>query len=543
MKNTQKQEKAAIHTLKELRRLDSLSMMINLRFPITVPTRAAVNFVILSILVRLHKFGHLDTSGQNGVQSKSYLAMTEFCQTEEKVKKTIATEKIVETKYDFAEKPEEEVKTDWAVDMELDGKGKYLSSAHNISLVFANDPNLKGTFQENAFDNKKYVINKMPWRKVLKPEPIKNVDFSGIRNYIEIVYGISGVSKIEDALNLEFERYSFHPVKEFLNGLKWDKVQRIDTLLIEYFGAFDNVYTREAMRKMLVGAVARIFNPGVKFDLVLTLVGNKQGTGKSTFIDKIGKDWFSDSFHTVQGKEAFEQLQGAWLIEMAELSGVRKSEVEAIKHFITKREDTYRPAYGRIVETYKRQCVFFATTNEKDFLRDPSGNRRFMPIDVNEDQIKKSSLDENNLTEEEINQIWAEAVALYRGGEKLYLSPEAEEIAKQEQKNHSYTDDRQGLIEEYLEKLLPANWDKLDLHERRVFLHDPLSKKGEIKRQFVCMAEIWCECLNKEKSEMNRYNTREINEILRSLEGWEQSNSTKNFKNYGKQKYYSRSLL
>ena len=162
-------------------------------------------------------------------------------------------------------------------------------------------------------------------------------------------------------------------------------------------GADDNSYTRAAIRKSLCAAVTRVFHPGTKFDMVLVLVG-KQGTYKSTFVRKLGMEWFSDTFSTFQGKESFEQLRGAWLIEMAELSGLKKAEVETIKQFISKCEDMYRPAYGRTVETYKRQCVFFGTTNDSDFLHDPSGNRRFNPINVDFEKATKSV--KNDLTQE-----------------------------------------------------------------------------------------------------------------------------------------------
>lgn len=494
-------------------------------------------------LVRVHKFGHLDATTQySNAKSKSFMAMEDFCRSNGNVKKTIATENIINANYDFAEeiKTTEQSNTDWAIGLEVDGKGKYVSSANNISLIFSSDPRIKNAFHENVFDNKKYVVKSLPWRSIKKPEAIKNVDYSGVRNYIESIYGISGAMKIEDALNLEFEKNIFHPVKGYLNSLEWDHIPRIDTLLIDYFGADDNVYTREAIRKTLVAAVARVFNPGVKFDLVLTLVGKEQGTGKSTFFAKLGKDWFSDSFHTVSGKESFEQLQGAWIIEMAELSGIKKSEVESTKHFITKREDSFRPAYGRTVETFKRQCVFVASTNEEDFLRDSSGNRRFMPIEVNNRKNRKNILDEHSLVGQELNQIWAEAVALYKDEEPLYLSSKAEKLAKDKQGRHSQKDEREGIIEEFLNRTLPDDWGDKDIYERRLFLQDPISSKGTQKRQYVCVAEVWCECLEREKHDMDRYKTREINEILRSLENWEKVNSTKIFKLYGKQKYYKR---
>lgn len=489
-------------------------------------------------LVRIHLFGHLDAEVYTKGRSKSFTAMEEFARADKPVKKIIATENIESAKYDFVEELEEN-DIDWMQELDVNAKGQYLSSATNINLIFSNDVRLKDCFKQNDFDGKRYVFNNLPWRKITKPEPVKNVDYSGVRNYIESIYEIVGNLKIDDSMALEFEKNSFHPVRDYLQGLEWDKTKRVDTLLIDYFGAEDSIYSHEAIRKMLVGAVGRILRPGIKFDLVLTIVG-EQGTGKSTLVKKLGRQWFSDTFMTVHGKEALEQIQGAWLIEMAELSGLRKAEVEAVKHFISKQEDTFRPAYARASETYLRQCVFVGTTNNKDFLRDPSGNRRFIPVDTDMYKATKDVFTE--LTEIEVDQIWAEAVTLFKGGEPLFMSSKASAIAKIEQKKHSETDYRKGIIETYLDTLIPLDWAKLDIYERRSFLEDPISKKGNVEKAFTCVAEIWCECLGKEKEDMDRYKTRDLNDILRSLEGWKQSNSTKNFELYGKQKYYSREL-
>jgi predicted P-loop ATPase len=268
------------------------------------------------------------------------------------------------------------------------------------------------------------------------------------------------------------------------------------------------------------------------------LVGD-QGTYKSTFFEKLGQSWFSDSFNTVVGKESFEQLHGVWIMEMAELSGMRKAEVEAVKHYVTKTEDRYRPAFGKVVETYKRQVVFFGTTNIHDFLRDPTGNRRFVPVDVERHRVTKHVPD---MQQEEINQIWAEAVHLFKKKERLYMSVEAEELARGKQTQHSSVDERQGIIERYLETKLPKSWDETDLSLRRMFLEDN-SEKGTEVRDYFCTAEVWCECLGKEKKDMDRYKTRDLNDTLKKLEGWEYVNSTKNFPLYGKQKYYRKLLL
>lgn len=493
-------------------------------------------------LVRIHKFGHLDTGKEKeDKDKKSFKAMEEFASKDSTIKKHIAEEKFAEAKFEFAEEAKaevpEEYDTSWTEELDANTKGEYDNSANNLNIIIQHDQFLKDVFKLNIFDNKRYVTRSLPWRKVDTVEPLRDVDYSGVRNYIECVYGIVSSQKVDDALALEFEKKKFHPIREYICAQKWDGIPRVNTLLIDYFGAEDNAYTRAAIRKTLVAAVARVFEPGIKFDTALILVG-EQGTYKSTFVKKLGMEWFSDTFTTVQGKESFEQIQGAWLIEMAELSGLKKAEVESIKHYISKREDMFRPAYGRTVETYKRQCVFFGTTNNKDFLRDPTGNRRFMPIDVRPEYATKSVNDD--LTQDEVNQIWAEAYQLYLAKEPLYLVGDEDIIAKIEQHKHSEADERKGIIEEYLNTKFPDDWDKMDLYDRRRWLEDPLSKNGTVQKDFVCIAEVWCECLGKDKTEMSRYNTREVNEILRSLPEWEAIASTKNFPLYGKQKYYKR---
>lgn len=492
-------------------------------------------------LVRIHKFGHLDTGKEKEDKQKpSFKAMEEFATSDKATKREIANEKFAEAKYDFEEPLEEDYDNSWAEELTVNSKGEYDNSAPNINLILQNDQILKNCYSLNTFDFRRYILRNTPWRKIesLKtPEPMRDVDYSGIRNYIECIYGINSSMKIDDAFAIDVERRGFHPIQQYILSTQWDHINRVDTLLIDYFGCDDNAYTRAAIRKSLCAAVARVFEPGTKFDMVLILVG-EQGTYKSTFLRKLGANWFSDTFTTVQGKEAYEQLQGAWIIEMAELSALKKSEVENIKQFISKCDDAFRPAYGRTVEIYKRQCVFFGTTNDTDFLKDSTGNRRFNPIDIHPEFATKSVKDD--LNEEEVKQIWAEAYELWKQGEQLYFDDNEGSLARAEQHKHTATDERRGVIESFLERMLPDDWDKKDLYDRRTWLDDPLSNNGTWKRDFICMAEIWCECLQKDKTDMSRYNTREINDIMRSLPDWEFVPSTKNFPIYGKQKYYRR---
>lgn len=489
-------------------------------------------------LVRLHLFGHLS-------KAESQREMVNVATSDAAVKRLIAAERMGQAASDFAATANdgasvpvlEKVDLSWAEDLQVDAKGRYLSSALNIDLILRNDPTLKNKFKFNAFDQKRYVSPPLPWRGNFEAEPIKNVDYSGLRNYLERVYSIRANGPIEDSTAIVYEINTYHPVRDYLNAeaKSWDGEKRIDTLLIDFLGADDNLYTREAMRKMMVGAVARVFRPGCKFDLMLTLVG-EQGDGKSTFVRNLGGAWFSDSFNTLSGKEAFEQLQGAWLVEIAELAGLASREVEAVKHYLTKQYDTYRPAYSRVVETFQRQCVFFGTTNSGNFLKDTTGNRRFLPVDVDKRRATKSPFED--MTEGFVAQLWGEAVAAYRAGEKLYLSDEVEALAKVEQYLHQEVDERTGLILSYLERAVPANWDVLDIYDRREWLQG--SERGTARRTVVCIAEIWCECIGQDKKEMTRYKTKDLNAIMRSIEGWEEIKSTKTFDLYGKQKYYRR---
>jgi putative DNA primase/helicase len=476
-------------------------------------------------LVRIHLYGHLDKDSKG---TQSFKRMEELCTQDKEVKYTIAVEKTGKNKQDAED-------VEWMTLLDVDAKSNFLSTANNLNLILANDENLKELFKYNVFDSKRYILRSAPWREVEEAEPMRNVDYAGVRNYIETTYGISSSNKIEDSLSLEIERNSFHPIKDYLLESKWDGVSRIGSVLPAYFGAEDTVYTREAFKKMLVASVARIMEPGCKFDYALILVGT-QGLKKSSFLNILGRGWFSDSFNTVQGKESFEQLQGAWIIEIAELSAFRKSEVESIKHFIAKQKDDFRPAYARSPETFKRQCVFFGTTNNLEFLKDPTGNRRFWPVLCGVNNVTKDVFKD---LPKEIDQIWAEAFELYICGETLFLSKEVEEQARVLQELHSEKDERLGVVLEYLDRLLPEDWDSKDIYDRRQWLENPENRGTEI-RDYVCTAEVWCECLGKNREDMSRYNTREVNDILRGLPGWQSKISTMKFKMYGKQKYYER---
>lgn len=495
-------------------------------------------------LVRLHLYGLKDEDAREGTPGNkrpSYTAMVEAAAKDKKVRGVLGAEKLADAKDDFADTESvEETDDTWLQEMDVDRKGNCLSTIRNVALILENDPRLKGCFVTDEFRRRKIIARNLPWRKVTEhTKYLTDDDMADLRKYLER-YDITSNPKIKDALDSHFAAHSIHPVRDYLNSLEWDGESRVEDLLIEYLGAEDNIYTRTVTKKALMACVARIYRPGTKFDEVLTLVG-KQGVGKSTLLKKLGRDWFSDSFnfHMLQTKEAYEQIQGVWLIEIGELSGLRKADVEGAKSFISKQEDSFRPAYGQNVVTLKRQCVFFGTTNNKDFLRDPTGDRRFWPVDVDDARCTRDVF--NELDADTVDQIWAEAVHLFRSGESFYLTTEVKEMALQAQKEHSEHDDRAGIIQRYLETLLPVNWEELDTYQRRSFLTgDDIQKEGTELRNRVCIAEIWCEALGGANKDMGSQNTKALHDIMRKMEGWKPYKSKTVFNRYGTQRGYYR---
>lgn len=482
-------------------------------------------------LLRLHKFSNLDEKVSMDTpinKLPSYINMIEFISKDEKVMLELGNSKLKQAKEDFKDlynvNEDNIINNDniWITKLEVDKKGMYKASNKNIVTILENDINLKGKIAYNLFSNRTMVKGDLPWRSVsdkVRGDIWQDSDDANLRVYIDITYGIVAPYKINDGLAIIEKKNKYHPIIDYLNSNTWDKVSRVDTLMIDYLGAEDCEYTRSITRKMLVAAISRVFNPGIKFDYMLVLVG-RQGIGKSYIINLLGREWYSDSLNTVYGKEAYEQLQNAWIIEMAELSATKKADAEAIKHFISKTEDSYRQAYGKRVDTFKRQCVFFGTTNENEFLKDRTGNRRYWPLMVGVNKPLKNLF--KDLNKNEINQIWAESLYLYKCGEKLILEGEVEREATLKQEQHLESNSKEGMIREFLNMKLPKSWDKMDVFERRIYIGEGngLREEGCIIRDKVCSAEIWVELFGGDMKMFYKGNAREINDILRKIDGW-----------------------
>lgn len=402
--------------------------------------------------------------------------------------------------------------------------GKPLKTVDNVLIILENDPMLKGRKAFDEFSNRALLSGSVPWDANNVKRDWQDVDDAGLRHYLERVYGITGKERIFDACTICDKRHSFNAVGQFLGYMpEWDGVPRLDTLFIDYLGAADTPYTRAVTRKGFCAAVARALQPGVKYDTMPILAG-PQGLGKSTLLRMMGREWFNDSLNTFEGKEACEMIQGSWIIELQELNGMSKAEENQVKQFLSKLEDIFREPYGRRTGRHPRRCVFFGTTNEEEFLRDHTGNRRFWPVDCAVQQTTKSVFTD---LEAEVPQIWAEALVYWQHREPLYLDDAATaELAKRMQEEHTVHSAKEGIILDFLEKDIPEGWEKRSLNDRRLYWQGGFSGGENVPtkpREKVCALEIWCEALNGDIRFFRRQDAAEINAILAKVPGWEKS--------------------
>lgn len=483
-------------------------------------------------LVRVHKFGHLGKEDSTKEMNKL------VCADKECVKDMVTPDADLDDFDDYGDA----VKSDSTKEVtelvwDLDGKGNKQVTVNNFVNAFKSDPLLNGLL---AYDMLKETIvftrPSFTAKGSKKGDLVNDTDISIIKGRIERMHGIYNDAKLNDAIEQVSSDNAFHPIKLYLESLTWDGVPRIDTFLVDYMGAEDNAYTREAFRKMLLAAVTRIYEPGRKFDTALVFY-SEQGVGKSTLIQRLSKGWFNDSLTNLSGKESYEAIQFAWLVELAELSALRKSDVEAVKNFISKREDTYRGAYARRVKTHKRQCVFFGSTNDDEFLKDATGNRRFFPVEVK--RTRKTRLIFEPEFDAIVDQLWAEAMEGYMLGEALTLSDEAEAIAGGTREEFTERTPIQGLIEEYLDRLFPADYEDRFLAQRLDFLNGDLGEEGTETKNSFSLIELWTEALGRRKDEYTVVKARELSNAVKTLKGWRRDKQARQ-KIYGPQVIYRR---
>lgn len=492
-------------------------------------------------LIRLHLFSEADEDAKPDTPSNKLPSYTEMCKlavADAYVAALMSQERYENATKEF-EKPLDNDENWMQLIKRSSTTGNPLKTTSNVRIVLEHDPLLKGRIKEDTFSEFIFLEAPVPWGNRDNETGTfrwRDADSSGLREYIEKILGFRSKDLIDDAIKNHAAANSFNPLKDYLNSLEWDGISRLDTLFIDYLGAEDCEYMKAITRKSLTAAVARVMSPGVKYDCMPVVCGS-QGIGKTTIFRKLGLNWFSNSIRSFEGKDAAELLQGVWIVELGELEAFNKADINAVKSFLSKEDDQYRAAYGHTTEKHPRKNVFFGTTNDHDYLRDPTGNRRFWPVDAG--VLKPTKRIWGDL-DEEINQIWAEAVMRWKIGEPLFLSAEMEEEAEKRRHEHMERDPLQGQIEEFLERPIPQDWQKWSLERRRMFWNGSMS--GEIKlvpRDKICAAEIWKECLSENKS-MPKTEANRINRILETVKGWERASTSRFGIEYGTQKCFKR---
>lgn len=496
-------------------------------------------------LVRVHKFGAMDEGKSADVIATalpSYKAMCEFA-SKDKAVKVLAVKEAQDSAGDlFEDLGDEPDDLSWAEKLKCNGRtGKILSTRENIRLILTNDKHFKGVLGWDSFAQRIAMVKKASWRSADDDNPYwDDADDSQVRYLLETCYEIDSRPKIEDEVLNVASMYKFHPVRDFLNGLVWDHQPRMEKLFIDYLGAEDTPYVRAVTRKMLIAAVGRVMKPGLKFDNMVVLEG-RQGLGKSYLLKKLGGKWFNDSLTTVQGKEAYEQLRGGWIYEMSELAALKKSEIEPVKQFISKQVDSYRVAYGRRMSEFPRQCVFIGTTNESTFLRDSTGNRRFWPVSCGVCEPVRSLWSDEST--EWIHQVWAEALEAYKGGETVWLGAEIEQEAVKAQEAHTEENELVGMVAEFLDKPIPANWYELDIAVRKEVMQGTgfaVDEADSVLRDKVCLAEIWVEMLGGDMTRFDFHSKKRIADAMNKIPWWVKGTTSRFGSSYGTQKCWKK---
>ena len=400
--------------------------------------------------------------------------------------------------------------------LESTEKGGVRNSIRNCLTVFQNDPLLSGAIAKNLLTERIDIIKPIGYHRT--GTAITDTDMNYLLLYLEETYGLTSGKKIAAAIGIVANENGYHPIRDYLNGLSWDGTERIRTCLHHFLGADSDQYTYEALRLFLLGAIHRAFHPGCKFEVMLCLVGG-QGAGKSTFFRLLAvkDEWFSDDLRKLDDDNVYRKLQGHWIIEMSEMIATANAKsIEEIKSFLSRQKEVYKIPYETHPEDRLRQCVFGGTSNALDFLPlDRSGNRRFLPVMVYPERAEVHILDDEAASRAYMEQLWAEAMTIYRSGDfKLSFSPEMVRYLKEHQRDFMPEDTKAGMIQAYLDRYT-----------------------GSI----VCSKQLFREALNHPFDEPKQWEIREINDIMNHcVTGWHYFSNPRMFPEYGRQKGWER---
>lgn len=526
-------------------------------------------------LVRIHKFGHLDTECEEGTavtKLPSYSSMAKWAAELPEIRAASTEERLEAVNRDFAdlaeaqaveEQEQETQKKDWKSQLTLDEKtGGIEETIHNAVLLLRNLPDFAGKLGYNPMSDTITVKGDLPWwgkksqdrldrlfdegegENIGKDEePLgawEEVDWSSLYAYFEgLGFPTRGKTNgvLDHAVQIVTKENSFHPIRSYLKGLKWDGVARLETMFIRWLGAEDTKLNREITLLWMLAGVDRVMRPGCQFDSVLITCG-PQGIGKTRMLRQLAKGFFTNSVDKLSvSKDTGEKLQGVWIVELGELDGMKRGEVTTTKNFLTTTVDRYRSAYARAAVDHPRQCIFAGTSNEASFLRDSTGERRFwiMPVEGAGDQGRLVGFSE------EVDQIWAEAMARWAGRMRacripgqpweavdlnLYIQDQAlqKDMLRVQAGYKAPEEDRES-VEDYLDELRPANWYDLDLSTRRDFAQDIWIGDKEtctLRVDRISVKELRCELFGERLDDAGRKSSRSyrLTDIMDTVPGW-----------------------
>ena len=488
-------------------------------------------------LVRVHLYGILDEDAKPGTpinKLPSTTAALERLANDPKVVGEIVGDDFATIPDADPDDPTAPAPTRaWIMDLVRNPRsGEVRDVVGNWDLISENDPVFRGLFWDEL-DLSVKTDRDLPWRSIERGEIFTATDRAALALHIERSYGIRpGRMLLDDLVNVVANRRPVNPVREYLEGLEWDGVPRLEESLP---GVRPTEYTRLVARKCLTAAVARIFEPGIKWDYSLIIYG-AEGRGKTFWVDRMAKGW-NAALGDIHSKDTLLTLQRSWIVTSDEGFSMKKSDADSLKEFLTRTTDVFRLPYEREVMAYPRHCVIWGTTNDPTFLRRQEGNRRYLIVH-SEDRV-----DFGALTDDYVDQVWAEAVALYRAGEELFLDEEGSAIAAAAREAYIEEDSLTGIIQEWLDQPVPENWDEMGAEERslwRMESADGIGPKGTRKITQTCSTQIWVECLGRPIGDRRRADLLDIASSLRALPGWRPVPGRTRVPIYGPQQVYER---
>lgn len=425
----------------------------------------------------------------------------------------------------------------WRASLQLTRQGKFIDNVGNWDLIMRNDVAFSRLYF-NVLNMATEVMGDLPWREVdQKSRSFDAFDFSCLRLHIEREYGFRPTKELmQDLINIKTQRHQVNPVLEYLERLEWDGVPRVETCLP---GTLDTQYNRLVARKVLVGAVARMYRPGCKWDHTLVLFG-PEGFGKTTWIERMANVGYPERdsrFYTlgrINDKDTLLAMHMSWIVLADEGHSLRKSDNDALKEFLTRTTDVFRLPYERETVAHPRKCVIWSTTNDDTFLRRQEGNRRFLMVRSME------RFDIDAMTPEYVDQLWAEAVVMFKAGERIWLNDEEGDLAAFERMSFVEEDSYAGVIQEYLERKVPENWWQMSKEARASYIraYDPeFDPPGTMQIDRTCTHQLWEEAFG-QRVHPSRVTLRELSESLKRL-GWVSVGTTR-IPGYGPQATYVR---